>query len=810
MLLLPYLAGVALAQVSTPGPFIPLTNTRYRGPGVPAVASLAANGKTILAAWRTATDIHVAVVDGEGVGIPVLHSRRYGKPALAAFGNGYVVAESRDAAIDVAFLSGDGRIADIEGIPIPSTTSLALASSGGLLLALYQRNSHLEASLINATHQLVATSVIDGRALNSSDLRLAVASNGTSFLIAESFNDAIRVIPVSAAGSVGAASIVEGQLVDPFARNVDIASDGSQFLVAWSANGVLKTQRFDAAGNATTTLSIAAEGGSAQTRPYAPAIAWDGARYVCAYVNGYSGSSGASGSIDIVAIDRNGSRLFAQTTNPSPAGSPAIAAGTAGTVVAWSSFTPYFAQMVGSEGPIVGVFAHGASISDAFLISIGSDTQTAPATVTNGNVVFVAWTERSVDRLAIRSGILSAGGSWKENAEIPIANLVDVRPVVTTDGSNFLVAWSNRAIRLDSNGNLLDPVPIALDTRLSVTSAAFGGSSYVLVGSSNDGIAAQPLSASGNAGGFKLIRPASGDTPTNPQIAASGTDFLVTFPVTTGCPGIFPCFADQSGRALLLASDLTAAGREIVLYDDAVIGTAVAWNGSEYLAVVRDYASVLGRRLSRDGVELDASPIPIYVSSTASPRISNISMISSGGRFILGWRNETDVGQMTLAAVEQDGRTSILLNFDNGIESSSDPQVIQLGSETNLIASALLRETPYYGSERLIRQALFSSFATTPPAPSVVAGPIVHGSVTLQWSPVANAIGYRAEYQHGSAGWLEAEGFLGSDRTSATIQGLRDGDQYSFRVRAWGLSSVSPYSNVVAPAIVPRRRAIAH
>src|SRR5204862_2752611 len=64
-------ASSSLAQ--TIGSAVPLTNTRYSTAGEAAVATLASNGRTFVAAWRTPTGVRVSRVDGAkaSIGVPV-------------------------------------------------------------------------------------------------------------------------------------------------------------------------------------------------------------------------------------------------------------------------------------------------------------------------------------------------------------------------------------------------------------------------------------------------------------------------------------------------------------------------------------------------------------------------------------------------------------------------------------------------------------------------------------------------------------------------------------------------------------------
>jgi hypothetical protein len=75
--------------------------------------------------------------------------------------------------------------------------------------------------------------------------------------------------------------------------------------------------------------------------------------------------------------------------------------------------------------------------------------------------------------------------------------------------------------------------------------------------------------------------------------------------------------------------------------------------------------------------------------------------------------------------------------------------------------------------------------------------------VLLEWQPGdALAVSYRVEYRAGDGPWIEFDQAL-PNVTRATLT-LSFGVTYSFRVRAIGSNSVSPYSN--ERTLMPRAR----
>src|SRR6266704_2519519 len=71
----------------------PLTNTRYGPTASETYASVAANGRTFVAAWLSENLVHTSRVNSVGavgVGLPVATAQD--RPAIAAVDDGYVVA----------------------------------------------------------------------------------------------------------------------------------------------------------------------------------------------------------------------------------------------------------------------------------------------------------------------------------------------------------------------------------------------------------------------------------------------------------------------------------------------------------------------------------------------------------------------------------------------------------------------------------------------------------------------------------------------------------------------------------------------
>src|SRR5437867_11829123 len=107
------LATSSFAQ--TVGPAVPLTSTRYSTSGQAAIATLATNGRTFIAAWTTPTGIRLSLIDGTSarIGVPLGGGPTAEVPAIAAHRDGYVMGWS------------DGiRYLDLNGKPLGPPLSI--------------------------------------------------------------------------------------------------------------------------------------------------------------------------------------------------------------------------------------------------------------------------------------------------------------------------------------------------------------------------------------------------------------------------------------------------------------------------------------------------------------------------------------------------------------------------------------------------------------------------------------------------------------------------------------------------------------
>jgi hypothetical protein len=268
---------------------------------------------------------------------------------------------------------------------------------------------------------------------------------------------------------------------------------------------------------------------------------------------------------------------------------------------------------------------------------------------------------------------------------------------------------------------------------------AWSGHDWVIVGEidrgalNSPGLGALSIPAgSGPADALHNIRkPIADDRAERPTIAANGSDFLVAFtaiePPTFG--GFFPIPGGSGGRAVRLSASLDPVGSEIETeFVDAVTSTAIAWNGSEYLALAVDDQVLDAIRIAPDGKVLGRSRI----NPSEKAKVGTPSVIAVGDDFYVAWR---EVGATSLAAgagfvcvVYPDGTTSALTPFPEGSNASADPIVVGNAGGAHIVRSHFLnvprarRSCPAYPAPFMCQRVTMSPWTGAPSSRLCVKG----------------------------------------------------------------------------------------
>ena len=198
--------GILLAASSafgqTVGSAVPLTNTRYSTTGEAAVAALASNGRTFVAAWRTPTGVRVSRIDGAKASIGVPAGRvSADAPAITAHGNGYVMADV-DA---LQFFDANGNPG---GRPVIGTTikRARIASNGSAIMIAYPNPTfafEVWGAFVTGSGQVLQKDVkIGTNTVDGSPLPFGVAADANGFAFVSEDNAEIRVKMFDAEGNL--------------------------------------------------------------------------------------------------------------------------------------------------------------------------------------------------------------------------------------------------------------------------------------------------------------------------------------------------------------------------------------------------------------------------------------------------------------------------------------------------------------------------------------------------------------------------------------------------------------------------------
>lgn len=779
----------------------PLTNTRYGAAGLPAEASIASNGRTFVAAWTAGGLVRAGRVNPDGtvgIGIPVAIGRD--RPAIAAVGDGYVVAMTgieNSAEIRLRFLDENGRPVAPETAPVGYGFKPLLVSNGSLIALFYGDNYYGRHTAVLFDHdgnERLRRSVSPPEIFHVADF--SAATNGVSFEIILSNGHDVFVESLDGAGNIG--PLITAQTAE--ARNgllveVAIASNGRGYLAAWNtADGKLSAATISDAGSLGTPAIVAAPSAGLEVRR--PRLAWNGTQYAGAYLDGGGHDYNAVfGTPRLLEIDAQSMTAMPRTVIAPESIDVTVAAAPDRWLATWTERRDFihYEFALGRGGALRGAFI-GDAIEEPHAITLAASEEWMPAAATNGASTLVTWLEATSDSTSLMAGLLGADRSWRELGALALINKVPQSIVAASDGTNFLLVWDTSALRINSSGTPLDAAPLTVP--FPATGAAWDGRAYVLVGkpATDTTLVATTISPSGIIGTVRQIRPkVSTDTPGGARIASNGDGALVTFVRTYFG---FPIFPTTAG-AIALDRDLVPRGQELALVSDGISDTAVAWNGSEYLAVVCRNYTVVSSRLSRDGALLDAAPRIIHDHGYGNAPFDP-SLVATGSGYIVAWRlrdwSRRPLSWGFLATLRVDGTpSSAITRFESQL--ASGPLLLTRGGQTDLIASAFRTAVPFYGASR-IEAFHIGDLPSAPLPPRLIAFPS-GANFVLEWTAVGGAAGYRMQYRIGGDDWQEMETWFAPSQTRFTLTVLNSPTLYQFRLRALGTGGPSQYSNEV-------------
>ncbi|MCC6333164.1 MAG: putative Ig domain-containing protein [Myxococcales bacterium] len=390
-----------------------------------------------------------------------------------------------------------------------------------------------------------------------------------------------------------------------------VAFDGSNFLVVWTGAALFAT-RVSPQGVPLDSPGVALAGPPS----YGAAVAFDGTNYLVVW-----SKSGASYDIVGVRVSAQGVVLDSAPLLISSASGedelwPRVAAAGSGFFVTWT------VQATGVPGEVRGapVSAAGVAGSEVTLSTSGTRAG-SPAIAAFGSGYLVAWEEDPGDVL----GRVVPPNGQPGGPAFPISatNDDEGHPSVAFDGSSYLVAWENdttcglKLARVSTSGAVLDAPP------LTSTAGGYEVEPTVLAGGAGERLLLWQDWRSGDEDIYVSRLDAQGRTQD-----ASGLPVVVTAPRHTGA-GV----GTTAGKAVVAWASLGSGVYAVeALLDDGQTATpvvlpasaqarkeaVVAGGAAAALVAFRQQADVVAVRVSGTGQALDATPINISGSDSAS------------------------------------------------------------------------------------------------------------------------------------------------------------------------------------------------
>ncbi len=238
----------------------------------------------------------------------------------------------------------------------------------------------------------------------------------------------------------------------------------------------------------------------------------------------------------------------------------------------------------------------------------------------NGAGFYVIWNRQEPDysvhvvgsRVSTAGALLDGGGVNLSGTKQPYAYAAES---VTWDGVNWRIMWgeyaTNYVARVTSAGTLLDPGSVAVPGVPTGPIAGNGAGGLQVVSTvytnGNNDIFGASISAGNTAGPIRALS-VGAPQQWRPDVAASGTGFLITYLSSTAAGNrVLAQPLDAAGNPLTAEPVQLDAGPSL----NGPGNPNVAWNGSVYLVAWSTTNGVVAQRLSVNGAKLDAAPFMV-------------------------------------------------------------------------------------------------------------------------------------------------------------------------------------------------------
>lgn len=277
----------------------------------------------------------------------------------------------------------------------------------------------------------------------------SVAFDGTNYLVAWQDYRSGTSYDVYAARVAQGGAVLDGaglalSVAAGSQRAPAVAFDGTNYLVVWED---ARSGTSDIYGTRVTPEGGLLDGAGIQISvaagvQQAPALAYDGTRYLVAWQDARSGSSddiyatrvSAAGAV----LDGTGVSVSAGTADEL---TPAVAAGGGSFFVVWSDARATAGDIYAARVSSTGVLTDTAGVA----ISAESGAQTEPAVAFDGTNFLVAWEDARTGTSDIYATRVSTAGAPLDGSGLAISAVAEAQsaPAVAFDGTTFFVAWQD-------------------------------------------------------------------------------------------------------------------------------------------------------------------------------------------------------------------------------------------------------------------------------------------------------------------------------------------------------------------------------
>jgi hypothetical protein len=346
--------------------------------------------------------------------------------------------------------------------------------------------------------------------------------------------------------------------------------------------------------------------------------------------------------------------------------------------------------------------------------------QTAPSIAFDGTNYLAAWGEGS----SLLGARIGQDGGHLDGLGFGIQT--GGSPSVAFGGTNYLVAWNTvggppqiKAARVAPTGQVLDPGGITITAYgmydwNADASVAFNGANYLVVWRYQtdiigyERVRAGRVMPDGTVWGVTNVTNASS---WNPTVAAGNTNSLAAWEDRRSWPPSIYAARVTDGGILDTNGILIEGGQNLA-------SPGVGFDGTNYL-VVWSNGDIYGKRVSPQGVVLDANPIPI---STASANQAAPKVAFDGTNYVVAWQDNRSGASYDVyaARVAPDGTVLDPAGLPIATSPTSESDPAATAGSTGRVAISYVRvadESPYYGVNRVFFRIVDDGTPPPPPPP---------------------------------------------------------------------------------------------